>query len=226
MTDALSPTQHLCKIYCIEAPFAIEVELNKAHVTIASAFAASEQHPHSHFVEQPPLLPASNLCCQTVCCHQSWSWLTCILLIPCSWACKVGWHKQNALQTSVSESFALVNMAAWLLTITWFRTHAAKKWTVPSNGRAVPELFTALPQSIRYITPVSLSTSMCQVSHLCWYSHGYEPPANWCHNTHVEADIVSVSHTCCWIVTPFTATNQPQGVLSPTCKVCAKAGSV
>lgn len=59
MTDALSPTQHLCKIYCIEAPFAVEVELNKAHVTIASAFAASEQHPHSHFVEQPPLLPAS-----------------------------------------------------------------------------------------------------------------------------------------------------------------------
>ncbi len=39
-----------------------EVMLNKAHVTIARAFTASEQYPHSHFVQQPLLLPASKTC--------------------------------------------------------------------------------------------------------------------------------------------------------------------
>ncbi len=33
--------------------------LNKAHVTIASAFTALEQYPHSRCVQQPVLLPAS-----------------------------------------------------------------------------------------------------------------------------------------------------------------------
>ena len=34
--------------------------LNQAHITIAS-LAASEQYPHSHFVQQTLLLPASKI---------------------------------------------------------------------------------------------------------------------------------------------------------------------
>jgi len=39
------------------------------------------------------------LCCQIIC-HQACIWSTCNLLISYRWACKSGWPKPNALQTS------------------------------------------------------------------------------------------------------------------------------